>query len=288
MSESKDFYIENGNTVFTKDFLSRRGYCCKNGCRHCPYEFTNNKKVISLVPSWTETLIQAGVNVVGRTKFCIHPKKEALEIPIVGGTKNVDFKKINNIDADLVLLDREENRKEFLQNIKQRCFVTNVRSVEDVKISLIDLNRILKNEKINEYISFFDRVNLDLAYAYKITDIPGVLQWIKKPNESIDNIVYMIWKNPWMAMGRKTYISSVFKLLGFGDEYIKSEDKYPEINIQDLDKEKTIIFFSTEPYPFEKNIHEIKELGYFSALLNGETYSWYGYRTIQLIKSLIK
>lgn len=37
--ENVHFYIENGNYVFTKKYLEERGYCCENGCRHCPYGF---------------------------------------------------------------------------------------------------------------------------------------------------------------------------------------------------------------------------------------------------------
>jgi len=34
-----DYYVEDGKIVFTEYFLKKRGYCCKSGCRHCPYDF---------------------------------------------------------------------------------------------------------------------------------------------------------------------------------------------------------------------------------------------------------
>ncbi len=34
----QDFYVEHGRVVFTAQYLLRRGACCGNGCRHCPYE----------------------------------------------------------------------------------------------------------------------------------------------------------------------------------------------------------------------------------------------------------
>lgn len=38
MSLSEDeFYIDDGKFVLTERFLWRRGYCCGNGCRHCPF-----------------------------------------------------------------------------------------------------------------------------------------------------------------------------------------------------------------------------------------------------------
>jgi hypothetical protein len=37
-TEGVDYYFENGLMVLTEHFLKKRGYCCGNGCRHCPYE----------------------------------------------------------------------------------------------------------------------------------------------------------------------------------------------------------------------------------------------------------
>lgn len=37
--EGEDYYLENGNWVFTAKYLLRRGYCCRSGCRHCPYGY---------------------------------------------------------------------------------------------------------------------------------------------------------------------------------------------------------------------------------------------------------
>jgi Family of unknown function (DUF5522) len=38
--EGEDYYLENGQWVFTAKYLLRRGYCCGSGCRHCPYGST--------------------------------------------------------------------------------------------------------------------------------------------------------------------------------------------------------------------------------------------------------
>lgn len=44
LKEGKDYYLENELIVFTEKFLTKRGYCCKNGCRHCPYMEEKEKK----------------------------------------------------------------------------------------------------------------------------------------------------------------------------------------------------------------------------------------------------
>src|SRR4051812_17686104 len=37
--QEADYYIENGFYVFTSSYHLKRGWCCKNGCRHCPYGY---------------------------------------------------------------------------------------------------------------------------------------------------------------------------------------------------------------------------------------------------------
>ena len=37
LKQGVDFYMENGYRVMTEHYLVKRGYCCSNGCRHCPY-----------------------------------------------------------------------------------------------------------------------------------------------------------------------------------------------------------------------------------------------------------
>ena len=41
LQEGADFYFEDGLMVLTEDYLTRRGYCCGNKCRHCPYDYEN-------------------------------------------------------------------------------------------------------------------------------------------------------------------------------------------------------------------------------------------------------
>lgn len=43
--ENVDYYFENGLMVLTAHFLKNRGYCCNNGCRHCPYPKEDKKQL---------------------------------------------------------------------------------------------------------------------------------------------------------------------------------------------------------------------------------------------------
>ena len=72
-------------------------------------------RVVSLVPSLTETLLECGVEVVGRTRFCIHPADKVADIPAVGGTKEVNWQRCLALEPDLVVMDKEENTLEMAQ-----------------------------------------------------------------------------------------------------------------------------------------------------------------------------
>ena len=62
LTEGRDYYIEKGKYVFTAYYLRARGYCCHNGCRHCPY----------LEESW-EKLPKSGEKPKSDLKKCLNP-----------------------------------------------------------------------------------------------------------------------------------------------------------------------------------------------------------------------
>jgi ABC-type Fe3+-hydroxamate transport system substrate-binding protein len=72
------------------------------------------KRIISLVPSQTELLVDLGLRdqLVGVTKFCIHPKGLKKGKVIIGGTKNFHFDKIDVLEPDLIIGNKEENYQE--------------------------------------------------------------------------------------------------------------------------------------------------------------------------------
>ena len=104
-------------------------------------------KIISLVPSITETLFALGLDekeIVGRTPWCIHPEQGVKSIDVVGGTKTPNINKIKNLNPDLVILDRE-NRKEFYDSLLElgiQTYVSQINSPQDVPEFLRDLGRL--------------------------------------------------------------------------------------------------------------------------------------------------
>ncbi len=289
MSEdSEDFYFENGLMVFTEKYHLKRGHCCHSDCRHCPFKKIGpTSGVISLVPSWTETLIHAGVKIVGRTRFCIHPKEKVKAIPIIGGTKNWNWEKIVEINPDLIVLDREENPKTMSEQESFLWTSTHVQSIADMPEELSKLSQLLSNAELEKFSKRWRSV-LSAEAKAAVTDfsqLPGVIHWGSKPNQKIKTVLYVIWKDPWMAVSRDTFIGSMLSRLGV--ELPPFSEKYPKINPDDFDPDETLLLFSTEPYPFQKMQDDLKVMGFPYAIIDGESFSWFGIRSLEFLEKNI-
>lgn len=239
-------------------------------------------RIVSMVPSWTETLLKAGVNVVGRTRYCIHPPKLITNIPIVGGTKDVSWDLVEDLKPDLVLLDQEENPLEMAEECPVPYFATHVNSIESLQKELVRLGEEFKNP----YLMELSVECLDVLEAptpiWNSKKIPGFMEWVKTPSESSQKVVYLIWKKPWMAASKDTYIGSVLKKLGAEIVEFPEGEKYPVLEMEE--HPDALFLFSSEPYPFAKKISDLKALGVEGAIVNGESYSWFGVRGIEFLK----
>jgi hypothetical protein len=299
---NRDYTLEGGYQVQTAEYLFARGSCCDSGCRNCPYKSktVDRPRIVSLVPSWTETLIFAGANIVGRTRFCIHPQDKVRDIPIVGGTKNLNLDTLLELNPDFVLLDKEENTKEMAAKISsEKLIATHIRSLEDLKSELSTLSDKFKLPKLSEYSQ---RLNLILNQSIKpLTDphqIPGVLEWWIPPDKPLSHyqILYVIWKNPWMRMTEKTFIGQMLKYTGVLHStsiwnptpfQFQASSLYPEFHWDKL-PENALLLFSSEPYPFQKFKKEYvtQKNPHPAALLDGELYSWFGIRALRFLEEL--
>jgi ABC-type Fe3+-hydroxamate transport system substrate-binding protein len=203
------------------------------------------KKIISLVPSLTELLVDLGLEkqLVGRTRFCVHPADAVNDIEIIGGTKNPNIEKIIDIGPDLVIANKEENRKEDVQILKSiaEVLVTDIGSVED---ALVEISRIGKTTGRTESAE-----NIISKITTAISERPGT-----QPLKT----AYFIWKDPWMSVGQDTYIHDVMNKYGMINVF-SDQKRYPTIDLKKLSLlSPELILLSSEPYPFkEKHIKEI-------------------------------
>ena len=232
------------------------------------------KRIVSLVPSQTELLVDLGLinDIVGITKFCIHPYNLRKSKTIVGGTKQVNIEKIRALQPDVILCNKEENTQEMVNQLEEIApvHVSDISNLKDTR------------ELINLYGQLFNVNNMANSIVKKLQYLESeFLLFIK--NKSIKNVAYFIWRKPWMVAGGDTIINFLLSTNKFHNIF---EDivRYPEIKLELLkDKDLDYIFLSSEPYPFkEKHFNEIKNVLPKSQifLVNGEYFSWYGTRLL--------
>ncbi|RMZ58711.1 cobalamin-binding protein [Chryseobacterium nematophagum] len=222
-------------------------------------------KVVSLVPSITEALFDLGLTekeVIGRTKFCIHPQEKVKNVPIIGGTKNINIEKITALKPDIILANKEENNKEQVEALMQhsKVIVTNIENIEDNYHLLKTLGTLFNKEDKAQLF------NLKIQTILNQTKLSSTLK-----------VAYLIWKNPYMTVGSDTFIHKILSEIGF-ENIFKDKTRYPEITIEDL-AETDLIMLSSEPFPFKEQ--HIKEIHQFYPdkkiiIVDGEAFSWYG------------
>lgn len=233
-----------------------------------------SKRIVSLVPSQTELLIDLGLesSVVGITKFCVHPPYLRKKKSVVGGTKQVNFSKIKELEPDIILCNKEENTKDIVSELEK---------IAPVHIS--DINTIQQCfELINMYGELF-KVQVKAQQ---------LIQRIAKERDDFRlsftepklKVAYFIWNNPYMVVGSNTFINEMLSEAGLINVF-KDDSRYPEIELNHPKlKEADIIFLSSEPFPFkEKHVMNLKKQFPQKKMLivDGELFSWYGSRLLK-------
>ncbi len=241
-------------------------------------------RVVSLVPSWTETLLEAGVEVVGRTRFCIHPRAGVENIPRVGGTKDWNWAKILSLKPDLLLLDKEENPKFMSEQSEIPFYASDVRGAHDMPKELTKLSEILHNKTLNKWADEWSEIlKTPLSKDRPLDqDFPGLIDWGLKPESREAQFLYLIWRDPWMSVGTGTFIGSMLKQLGIPT--VGFDERYPKIDLGDFDRAKTVLLFSSEPFPFLKHRQDLVKLGFAHAFVDGEKFSWFGLRALRFLQ----
>ena len=235
-------------------------------------------RIISLVPSLTEYLWALGLEeeVVGITKFCVHPNAWWQTKTRVGGTKNINFETIDSLQPTLIIANKEENTKEDIELLQSKYAVllTDIPTLDDAFFYLLEIG-----ERVNR-----------LEAARTLVD------QIKKGFQALGPIgkgasfLYFIWKDPYFVVGPQTYIHALLSY--FGLENFCSIERYPELQEVLSKKEELldhpdIIFLSSEPFPFnEAHIASFQKQFPNSKvrLIDGEMCSWYGSRMLKVPK----
>lgn len=242
------------------------------------------ERIISLVPSITETLFALGLQgrLVGRTRYCILPP-EAKEVPIVGGTKDATAEKILSKSPDCIIAEKEETPKELVERLKQEApvYVTNVESFEDGLRLIRDLGDITdQREKAEEILT---AIRKEYTLYYEERDRIRSHAVKKGRKGDVLSVAYFIWRKPYMVAGSSTFIDAMLNQLGLLNLFAGRE-RYPIVTAEEIRrKSPDLLFLSSEPFPFsQKHEAEFKRILPSARIIfvDGAVFSWYGVRMI--------
>jgi ABC-type Fe3+-hydroxamate transport system substrate-binding protein len=228
-------------------------------------------RIISLVPSQTELLFDLGLDdqIIGVTKFCVHPAEKVKSKTKIGGTKKFNLEKIRALKPDLIIGNKEENYPEGISTLQKEfpVWMSDIISLPDAYSMMQDVARLVDREELGTKL---------------VEEIKSKYNTII-PNSNSNRVAYLIWKNPFMVAGGKTFIHEMLKVGGWTNVFA-DQKRYPEVSMEEIMAlAPDLIFLSSEPYPFsEKHVAEFQYAlpGSKVMLVDGEFFSWYGSRLL--------
>lgn len=229
------------------------------------------KRIVSLVPSITELLYDLGIGdrVVGRTKFCIHPKGQVQDAAKIGGTKNVNIDRVIALKPDLIIANKEENERGQIEGLSKQFPVW----ISEITTFSEGLDMI---HRLGEIVERQEEANKIVKESQTLMKKIGA----KKKRKT----VYLIWQKPYMTIGKDTYIHDLLAHTGF-ENVFGDQTRYPTFTLEELqERQPDIILLSSEPFPFkQKHIDELQEVlpEIPIQLVDGEAFSWYGTRFLK-------
>jgi ABC-type Fe3+-hydroxamate transport system substrate-binding protein len=201
------------------------------------------ERVVSLVPSLTETLFDlgAGERVVGRTDYCIHPADQVAEVTSVGGIKNPNITAILDLRPDLVLMGQDENQRadaDALISADVRVFTAAPHSILDTFGLLWDLAALM---------------GITAEAGPRIQSIERTYDWVRGATESLEpmRVFCPIWRDPWMTLNRDTYTHDLLYICGGENVFADYERRYPSISLEEVaERVPDLILLPSEPFAF--------------------------------------
>lgn len=242
----------------------------------------SDARIACLVPSITELLfaLDLGSSVVARTGFCVHPRAAVRAVPKIGGTKDPDLDALRALAPTHLVVNVDENRREVVDDA--RAFVPNVIVTHPVAPEdNVRLYRLLgtlfgREAQAETLVRRFEAARSDLDRT--VADLPR------------ERVLYLIWRRPWMSVGRATYIAAT--LAGAGWDVVaarSAQARYPVVEDDDPAWSRAErILVSSEPYAFRaRDVEAIaRERARPAVLIDGEMTSWYGPRAIDGMRYL--
>lgn len=220
------------------------------------------------MPSQTELLFDLGLEkeIVGVTKFCVHPDHARKTRKIIGGTKRFELDEITKLKPDLVIGNKEENYPEGIEFLQERFPVW--------------MSDIYNLEGALSMITSIAELTGKAEAGRKLT------QEIRKAFAGIQRLpplrtLYLMWREPFMGAAARTFIDSMIREIGLVN-VLADRERYPELTREEIIRlNPDLVLLSSEPFPFtEKHQREVEAFlpGSRIKLVDGEFFSWYGSR----------
>ncbi len=244
------------------------------------------RRIVSLVPSQTELLHTLGLEqeVVGITKFCVHPAEWYREKSRVGGTKTLNLERIGALEPDLIIGNKEENDRAQIEALSARwpMWMSDILTFEDAcdmvsRVGELTGRAAAAVDLTAEIRKRFDRLAQKQS-AGAASSRPGT-----GPTNAPVRAAYFIWRKPYMVAAADTFIHDMLGRAGFQNAFAHLT-RYPEVSLDDLAAARPdVLLLSSEPYPFaEKHFGPFREACPEAriAVVDGEMFSWYGSRLL--------
>ncbi len=229
-------------------------------------------RIVCLVPSITELLYDLGLSekIIGRTKFCVFEGHNLEKATIVGGTKQVHYDKIIALEPDIIICNKEENTEEIVTTLDAHfpVYVSSIQTIHGALAMIDDLGKILKvDASAQELIGRINEMQIDF-HKNRYEDL---------------RCVYLIWQNPFMTVGKDTFIYHMLQEMGMLS--VVQDYRYPEITKDEINESSaTFIMLSNEPFPFAEKHKQSLQPSFPTKkilLVDGSYFSWYGSRLLK-------
>lgn len=225
------------------------------------------RRIVCLCPSLTETLFElgAGTRVVGRTRYCVLPAGTVDAVMTVGGTKDIDEARVAALKPDLIIAEKEENPREAIERLAEHwpVYVFDVTDFEGGLDAVARLGTL---------------IGADACAAECVRKIRAAFDALcpLPPTRA----AYLIWRNPYMAAGRGTFINALLERCGFVNACAAEEERYPRVDLETLRARRPdYVLLSSEPFPFDESHRRELEAqlpGMRVILVDGRVFGWYG------------
>ncbi len=232
------------------------------------------QRIISLVPSQTELLFYLGltIEVIGITKFCIHPAEQFRSKTRIGGTKQFHFDKIAALQPDLIIGNKEENEQSQIEQLATQypVWMSDIKTLDDALDMIGQIGKLIgKSTAANLLVDTLRQ------------------QFNTFPIKEKYRAAYFIWRQPLMVCAGDTFVHEMLRLAGFENAYIH-RSRYPETSADELRQlNPQVILLSSEPYPFKaQHIEEFRAICPDAQVMvvDGELFSWYGNRLLKSVE----